>query len=50
MPHLLEEWPVKSDLVVPIEALPENLQESMGGAWRHKQKNLKAIEEQEKGS
>lgn len=44
-PHLLEEWPVKSDLVVPLDTLPENLKGSMGEAWRLKQKNLKAPEE-----
>lgn len=48
MPHLLEEWPVKSDLVVPLDSLPENLRSSMGAAWEHKQKNLKIIEEQSK--
>ena len=47
-PHLLEEWPVKSDLVVPLDALPENLKANMSAAWRQKQKNLKAIEEQSK--
>ena len=48
MPHLLEEWPVADDLVVPMESLPPNLKESMGGAWRHKQKNQKILEEQSK--
>jgi len=48
MPHLLEDWPVKGDLVVPLDALPENLRNSMGGAWRHKQKNQKVLEEQQK--
>ncbi len=47
-PHLLEEWPVKGDLVVPMEALPENLKESMGAAWRQKQKNQKILDEQNK--
>jgi len=47
-PHLLEEWPVKGDLVVPVEALPENLKQSMGDSWRKKQANLKIIEEQSK--
>jgi hypothetical protein len=47
-PHLLEEWPVESDLVVPVDQLPENLKDSMGAAWRDKQKNLKIIEEQNK--
>ena len=39
---------MKGDLVVPMEALPENLRDSMGGAWRHKQKNIKVLEEQKK--
>ena len=47
-PHLLQEWPVESDLVVPFDALPENLKQSMGDAWRHRQKNSKLIEEQSK--
>lgn len=46
MPDLLEEWPVDSDLVIPIDALPDNLKESMGAAWRHKQKNMKVLEGQ----
>ena len=45
-PHLLEEWPVDSDLVVPVETLPESLKSSMGAAWRQKQKNQKILEEQ----
>jgi len=48
MPHLLEEWPVDSDIVVPIEALPDNLRDSMGAAWRHRVKNKKILEEQGK--
>ena len=47
-PNLLEEWPVKGDLVVPMEALPDNLRESMGAAWTQKQKNQKVIDEQNK--
>ena len=47
-PHLLEEWPVKSDLVVPLDTLPESLKGSMGEAWRLKQENLKMLEEQNK--
>ena len=39
-PVLLEEWPVKSDLVVPLDILPENLKNGMGAEWRLKQKNL----------
>lgn len=41
-PVLLEEWPVKTDLVVPLDTLPENLKKGMGAEWRLKQKNLKA--------
>ncbi len=47
-PHLLEDWPVDGDLVVPMEALPDNLKQSMGGAWRHKQKNQKILDKQSK--
>jgi ribonuclease BN (tRNA processing enzyme) len=47
-PELLENWPVSSDLVVPMEGLPENLKNSMGQEWRLKQKNQALIEENEK--
>jgi hypothetical protein len=43
-PELLEEWPVEGDLVVPVEALPDNLKDSMGTEWRLKKKNRKALE------
>jgi ribonuclease Z len=33
-PELLTEWPVDSDLVVPMEMLPEALTDSMGESWR----------------
>ena len=46
-PHLLEEWPVDSDLVVPMESMPDKLLDSMGDAWRQKQRNLEIIEQQE---
>lgn len=36
-PDLLEDWPVDGDLVVPLEALPDNLKDSMGDAWRLRQ-------------
>jgi len=39
-PVLLENWPVKSDLVVPLDALPESLKSGMGAEWRLQQKNL----------
>ncbi len=48
LPHLLEEWPVEGDLVIPLESLPANLKESMGGAWRLKQKNQKILEKESK--
>ncbi|MCE2572887.1 guanitoxin biosynthesis MBL fold metallo-hydrolase GntH [Motilimonas eburnea] len=44
-PELLEDWPVKKDLVVPYENLPENLKQSMGGHWELKNKNQKALDE-----
>lgn len=47
-PELLEEWPVDSDLVVPVKSLPENLRKSMGGHWELTQKNRKALEERNK--
>ncbi len=45
-PELLEEWPVPGDLVIPVEALPENLKESMGAEWRLREKNRRALEAQ----
>ena len=47
-PELLEEWPVDSDLVVPVEDLPPSLLNSMGDRWRHKVENQKLLEEQNK--
>jgi len=47
-PELLEEWPVDSDLVVPIDQMPENLKNSMGDRWRQKVENNKILEEQAK--
>ena len=47
MPHLLEDWPVEGDLVVPMDQLPDNLKQSMGAQWRLKKKNQKILEEQE---
>jgi ribonuclease BN (tRNA processing enzyme) len=44
-PELLEDWPVEGDLVVPVETLPDNLKESMGAAWRTREKNLNALKE-----
>jgi hypothetical protein len=45
-PELLEHWPVEGDLVVPLDQLPDNLKESMGAAWRTREKNRKVLEEQ----
>ena len=42
-PELLQEWPVEGDLVIPIEALPENLKRSMGEAARKKADNQKVL-------
>jgi ribonuclease BN (tRNA processing enzyme) len=47
-PKLLQEWPVKGDLVVPLDQLPDNLKDSMGEAWRLKQKNLEALKSEGK--
>ena len=47
-PELLTDWPVDGDLVVPLDALPDNLKESMGQAWRTREANRKALEEQSK--
>lgn len=38
-PHLLEDWPVDGDLVVPLEVFPDSLKDRMGDTWRLKQKN-----------
>jgi ribonuclease Z len=46
MPHLLEEWPVDGDLVVPLNQLPENLKNSMGAAWRLRVENQKVLDAQ----
>ena len=45
-PELLTEWPVDSDLVVPLDQLPENLKDSMGAAWRLRVQNQKVLQEQ----
>lgn len=47
-PELLEEWPVDSDLVVPVEMLPENLKKSMSDRWAQKVRNRKILQEQTK--
>ncbi|MGI9367406.1 MAG: guanitoxin biosynthesis MBL fold metallo-hydrolase GntH [Ruegeria sp.] len=45
-PELLTQWPVDSDLVIPLEQLPEALKESMGAAWRLREKNQEVLREQ----
>ena len=35
-PQLLTAWPVESDLVIPEEAMPPALKQSMGEAWRQR--------------
>ncbi len=47
-PVLLEEWPVKSTLVVPLDGLPDSLKKGMGQEWTLQQKNNKLLEEQSK--
>jgi len=47
-PELLEEWPVDSDLVVPVDQLPPSLLNSMGDRWRQKVENNKILDEQAK--
>ncbi len=42
-PELLENWPVGGDLVIPEEALPEDLKQSMGEAWRKRKENRKTL-------
>jgi len=39
---------VDGDFVVPMEAMPENMRNSMGGAWSLKEKNQKILDEQSK--
>jgi ribonuclease Z len=38
---------VDSDLVVPYDALPENLKQSMGAEWRKRQEYLRLMRERE---
>jgi hypothetical protein len=44
-PELLPQWPVEGDLVIPTEALPEQLKASMGEAARKKAANLEALKQ-----
>ena len=45
-PELLEEWPVAGDLIVPLEALPPELERSMGEAARKKAANQEVLRRQ----
>ena len=45
-PQLLEEWPADADIVAPVEALPENLRQSMGDQWRQNKRNQEILEQQ----
>ena len=45
-PQLLQEWPVSSDLVVPMKDLPPKMLDSMGEAWRKKQANLEVLKKE----
>jgi len=44
-PELLPFWPVEGDLVVPMDMMPETLKNSMGAAWRHREKNREILKE-----
>jgi len=44
-PELLEEWPVKSDLVVPMDEMPPQMLQGMGESWRDRQSYKKHISE-----
>ncbi|MEM9727090.1 MAG: guanitoxin biosynthesis MBL fold metallo-hydrolase GntH [Myxococcota bacterium] len=45
-PELLEEWPVAGDLVIPLEAVPPQLEQSMGEAARKKAANQEVLRQQ----
>ena len=45
-PELLTEWPVETDLVVPMEMLPEKLKQSMGAAWRQREANREVLRQE----
>jgi hypothetical protein len=49
-PELMTEWPVDTDLVVPVEVLPETMAESMGENWRDRQAYKKHISALSAGS
>jgi ribonuclease Z len=45
-PLLLPVWPVSDDLVVPMEAMPPTMLNSMGEAWRKQQANQAELKKQ----
>jgi hypothetical protein len=45
---MLDQSPVKNELVVPVRALPENLIDNMADASRHKWSNQKLLKQQKK--
>jgi ribonuclease Z len=46
-PELLDEWPVDSDLVVPLDQMPPAMLAGMGDAWRKRKAYKKHISELE---
>jgi len=44
-PELLEDWPVESDLVVPMDEMPPQMLQGMGESWRDRQSYKKHISE-----
>jgi len=44
-PELLTEWPVESDLVVPLEQMPPAMLQGMGESWRDRQAYKKHVSE-----
>jgi hypothetical protein len=44
-PHLLPDWPVEGDLVVPLEAMPAEMLQGMGENWRDQKEYAKHISE-----
>jgi ribonuclease Z len=44
-PSMFREWPVESDIVIPMEAVPPQMVAGMGAAWREKRAYKKHIGE-----
>jgi hypothetical protein len=44
-PKLLREWPVDSDVVIPMDLMPPQMLAGMGAAWRQQQAYKKHIDE-----